>query len=284
MSKIMIVIWKWVGDGDQKADKINKFSFKVQDHKVSGDELIGFTRENGKEYCKEDIDSVLKKHVDNEVLLLLHTNEGGKGKDVVDELKKTLKKKDKLTIDEFGGGRKSGHKIYSSLITEGGYFKKEVLKGQNGERSISKKIFNELWDSYMKKVKKRDLAEYKYRVISLLLPLAIDIQGLSEVMKNDAAKAQDYWEEIKKSQGRFSELWDNYKKLIEESDEWKKITSKDEDRKLEIFLSKLDSKETVLNNHINSFSLTRWLEIFTKQNMGEEQKETSNNEDRAKTR
>jgi hypothetical protein len=96
-------------------------------------------------------------------------------------------------------------------------------------------------------ITKKILPLVKKKVISLWLPLAIDIQGLSEVK----VKALEYWKEIRNAhlndngkQKKFVNLIKEHKDLTEKFDELK-LNEKDEND-IEKFLKNLDDSQEVL--------------------------------------
>lgn len=110
------------------------------------------------------------------------------------------------------------------------------------------------------------LEKKKNELIKLWLPLAIDIQGLSEVFKNkEKDKANKYWREIKESNKSFISLLKSHKKI---ANGHKKLKLNDsEEKKIKDFLIMLDNtdKEELPTNYLetrSAFFLPNWLEKF----------------------
>ncbi|MEM4230813.1 MAG: hypothetical protein QXF25_02975 [Candidatus Pacearchaeota archaeon] len=108
-----------------------------------------------------------------------------------------------MKLRDFQGGADLGHPIYySERYSE--IFKfgllgavsiaEQAIENQGADLFIKKENFEKIWEYYWNKL---DLKYQKKKIINLWLPLAIDIQGLSEV-QNDKEKADKYFEEIQK--------------------------------------------------------------------------------------
>lgn len=102
---------------------------------------------------------------------------------------------------------------------------------------VSGKFNKNFPENYKKKI---DYSIIKNRLISLWLPLAIDIQGLSEVIK-DNDKAKKYWREIKKNNTT------DLVNLIEKHDKIAKNTNlkldNNDKNQISRFLKSLNSKK-----------------------------------------
>ena len=118
-----------------------------------------------------------------------------------------------------------------------------------------------------------DWLQTKYRIINIWLPLAIDIHGLSKVIKTDPNKAEEYWTELRKDSGKFSLLLRDFKNLIKESDELKdRISGDNEVENMNEFLKRIVSEETTVSTlkesgYLNpdaGFYFPNWLGSFSK--------------------
>jgi len=126
---------------------------------------------------------------------------------------------------------------------------------------------------------KKKIIELKHKLIALWLPLAIDIQGLSEVINNSDDKnnrANDYWNTIKGS-NVFATLLNEHNKLInvcndflEKYKELKITVNKKNERELKNFIETLDKNNITVNvlikqNYLNpdkDFFLPVWLKKY----------------------
>ena len=136
------------------------------------------------------------KNNKKESLVLIHTPQFEKKE--IEEIMKFSS--DIIKIYKFEGG---DGEIYEILDLDRNCFK-----------NLSENILKTIWEGYSVKQK---IIKLKNEVISLLLPLAIDIQGLSEVEDNN--KIEGYFDEIKKSyQGEDSKKIKNILKEIKKED------------------------------------------------------------------
>jgi len=245
MKKYLIVVWKWtlnwiVNEGQKILDNNSafidfigqgsKFEVKVESGGNIEDELkfIGFTKsnsyDNSKSYTSSDITTECNnifKNEENQILLLLHSNEPDRfnEKEKNEILRGFAGKKLKARLFFGGTG-----KVYEKLIDESQtYFLKNAINNPKNKDSFSIKRANflEVWDWYWNKL---ELENLKRDIINLWLPLAIDIQGLSEV---EESRRQNYLKEI------FNELDKNdyVKNLSDGWEEVKKILLPDDDKK-----------------------------------------------------
>jgi len=83
------------------------------------------------------------------------------------------------------------------LFANGSSFDNNSKIKKNDKEYIKKENFEFVWDWYWNKL---DLENHKKNIINLWLPLAIDIQGLSEV-KDNQEKSNKYFTEINKENG-----------------------------------------------------------------------------------
>ncbi|MBN1214820.1 MAG: hypothetical protein JXA99_05190, partial [Candidatus Lokiarchaeota archaeon] len=210
MSKYLIVIWKWdlkweynkrttSNDFIDFIGKESKFEVKVESGGNEDDELkfIGFTKNNSYDqsigytlnHIENECPSIFQDE-NNQILLLLH---GNLPDNFIEENKKQILNKfagKKLKARLFFGGT---GKVYEKLIDESNtYFLKNAInKPMDVDNfSIKRDNFLEVWDWYWNKL---ELENLKRDIINLWLPLAIDVQGLSEV---EEIKRNDYLKEI----------------------------------------------------------------------------------------
>ena len=232
--KIMIVVWKWsVGWRFPKCEKFVRDTdtekiccdfigedclFEVT---VNGEEcqFFGFTKnnkypnksENGlKEvsYGEGEIiakcEEMIEENSNNKILLLLHGGETDnfKEKHLNEEKWEKLKKNSRVIIDFFS----SEGAIYDHLINGNQtYFLIRAINSPNNGTSFSikKDNFNKVWNHYYLCIEQK-----KNELIKKWIPLAIDIQGLSEV---EESKRKDYLSDIFKSNNKNN---DYYKQLL----------------------------------------------------------------------
>ncbi len=247
MNKYMIVVWKWdlrwtIEDGmpvrsteKQFADFIEKgnkrFEVKVEAKDGNTKELkfIGYTNNNSynrtqknypqnKKYSTKEItdecSNILKNNHD-QVLLLLHANNP-------DNFNETNKKKledyfkgEKIKIELFYGGGN----IYDEIIDGGNtyFLKNAIINPLQDTFQIKQKNFDVVWDYYWNKL---DLEYQKKKTINLWLPLAINIQGLSEVGKENGG---EYFNEIKNELIKYKQESDKEKAKVQESVNKKRV-------------------------------------------------------------
>jgi len=220
MKNIMIINWRWDNWNNDKIKKINV-------ENSAGLQLIGL-----KYYAKKNTESfnVALKNIinqdDNNILILLHR---GNGITQIDEFLKSNRRK----MFPFGG--EGTDEIYNNDSNPSGILGiRDIAKSAlcDGDNTIKKENFEFVWDYYWNKL---DLEYQKKTIINLWLPLAIDIQGLSEVGDNEA-KAKKYFEEIKKENNCLTSLiefpkeedfprWEEIKNSLE--GEYKNFTPSD---------------------------------------------------------
>lgn len=191
LKRSLIIVWKWQPDNNKDYDISGDHESKVFCYNIKR-ENIEFLLEN-----VNNIDSEKK-------VLLLHKGEENHFDD--DDLINTKKKLDVLKnkVYLFGGGEE---KIYfninkndsenNGLLNQVGDFFSENYDNdskfydvKDEEGKIKKSNFEFVWDWYWNKL---DLEYQKKKIIDLWLPLAIDIQGLSEV---ENGKRDAYLKEV----------------------------------------------------------------------------------------
>ena len=180
--------------------------------------------------------------------------------------------------------------IYTTITIRKNISKVELFVFQHGGNTkienVIKKIANnkdvnldDLKSAFIPDYKKK-IVELKHKIIKLWLPLAIDIQGLSEVINSDDKnnQANDYWNKIKGSND-FTTLFDEHNKLInvyndflEKYKELKITVKKENEGKLKIFIETIDKNNINVNvlieqnylNPDNDFFLPKWLKKLAK--------------------
>jgi len=90
-----------------------------------------------------------------------------------------------------------------------------------------------------KELSKLDFKTYREKLIDLWLPLAIDIQGLSEVIKKNDGNAKEYWKEIKCSTSNFYSLLKEHNDIVQHNEGLQIVES--EEISLLNFLNELDN-------------------------------------------
>ncbi len=143
------------------------------------------------------------------------------------------------------------------------YFEnKQSAEAKNNCEEIIKKI-----EELSKKIVLERLTLLKHRIITLWLPLAIDIQGLSEVNEDNA---QNYFEKIKED-NYLNEIKYSINKQIDELNEilnGKKKINKGEKEYLNTLIGEFNTKSEIkdLNqeylNQGDDLFLPKWLERF----------------------
>ena len=187
MEKALIINWRW--------------SFDCEDKIVPKDIIDSNNNNIENEVCYlsdfEDSDinifnKFLKELQADSILLLLH-EENGIGKGDIDDFNGL--------IFEFSNGIGNVYKREDN-DNEGIIDSDLDYEGHNYQNGIPAKNFKFVWKSYYEV---KPLEEQKKKLINLWLPLAIDLQGLSEV-QNDLIKAQQYFKEIKKENDYLNSL------------------------------------------------------------------------------
>jgi len=291
-NRIMIVVWKWslqwtkdrhkIIKGWKFCDfigKISQFPVKVEYENYI---FIGFTKHNTvytknngnysstkPEYNVKEIVkkcNCLLKENSNKILLLLHSGKPDKLSEEMDEFE-DLKGKKNIVINSFKAGYGS---IYKNIIDGNKtYFLEDAIEDQDSEEIIiiKKECFEKVWNDYHY----INLNQKKNRLIKLWLPLAIDIQGLSEYKGEEREK---YFDEVSESYSkeiieRIEKTLEEIKKEIEKEDI--EIYEKGKYKEVLEFLSKENSDwEEFCNNYCDSsspdkFFLPTWLQNVAKE-------------------
>ncbi len=186
--KVMIIVWKWKNNKainnlrmtkSQEMDEINVYS------KEGNDTQKFIVR------IKDSISSVeIKKFINkyNDIknkLILIH--EGDRVGYNIEEAKGFLKQSYGFT-----GNKKEVTNLYDNLIDDDGEFEKSAIyrDKNNNPLGIKESIFNLIWTFYIsedgklspaQRKEKKEIREKSRHILKNLLPLSIDIQGLSEV-------------------------------------------------------------------------------------------------------
>ena len=112
----------------------------------------------------------------------------------------------------------------------------------------------------VKKIKTILINQYKNRIIYHWLPLAIDIQGLSEI-KDDPTKVNRYWEEIVEGYESFPDLLSEHNKMNIDIEDIEDIIAEIE--KFERFLNELeDNRKEITVDKIKGNYLDPQAEFF----------------------
>lgn len=283
----MIIVWRWKSciydkyNDSVSENKIYKLLKSKNNFEVDAGidrKIIGYTKINDayfykkklktitpKDYSLEKIEESaikLSKEEDSKVLVLFHSGypdnirENQHSSDFKNNKNKNLK------YSFFSGEDRI---IYNNLLDENrSDLRNDALENPNDKNKIKikKDKFESVWNYYYV-----GLEQKKNDLIKLWLPLAIDIQGLSEVFqKREQDKAKKYWGEIKGSTESFNNLWIDHNNIAEDNNELKLYESKE--TKLKDFLKDLDSTnkdklpdDKYLNPNSNSF-FPKWLEKY----------------------
>lgn len=181
MKRLMIINWRWKkfdDNSNQEIDLHNEVCLFISKYKTDNIEEFN-----------EFISNVIKQKKPNEALILSHNNSASSISIAAEAI--TLIEKDDFLMKrrEFGGGR--DYIYYGDENPKGMIDTNEKLLTYNVQ--LKKENFEFVWDWYWNKL---DLEYQKKNLINLWLPLAIDIQGLREVQK-DEKKAKEYYKEIR---------------------------------------------------------------------------------------
>lgn len=184
MSKIIIVNWKWDNHCPKEyyTEKRNKVIF------------LNFKKGHNIDETQEFFNKVIEFINSNEVLVCCHLNKPNNISS--EELKNCGIDQTQLRQVNFHNFRGDGTIATPMYISKQGSgllhndfqeFEAYQLNVLNG-KIIPEANFQSIWSII--------LEEQKKKLINLWLPLAIDIQGLSEV-QSDTQKAEEYFNEIK---------------------------------------------------------------------------------------
>jgi hypothetical protein len=173
MSKIIIINWSF--------ESWKEFSQKTLEDNSNSKYIRGYKYyEVSKSYFISYLKEIIKVgNSTDEFLILLHERNGILNNDIYE----TINNNNRVKVHHFEG-TSGTHKIYEE----------KGLLGSSDFRDLAIQNFDFVWDWYWNKL---DLENHKKHIINLWLPLAIDIQGLSEV-KDEKEKAEKYFEGIKK--------------------------------------------------------------------------------------
>lgn len=255
----MIINWRWNGL------KENKF-FESQ----TADDLLIITKYSNE---KEDdfnnlISNFVKRKNPSELLVLTHNNpESSRFSIPANSIIELSSEVLMMKVKEFRGGEGSDEYIYynrrTGIINTSKNHYMDQLMNDN---------FYDVWEYFWEKL---DLENQKKKLINHWLPLAIDIQGLSEVYqefvktkKTDCEeKVKKYWIDIKDSVKGFKQLLSALDEIAEDFEELKVDGA--ERKKLNVFLDNLKTteKDKLPVKYLDpkgDFFFPHWLESFAK--------------------
>jgi len=268
MKKLAFINWKFENIQNQ-----------IKKYEVENNNLI--LASNYEASNKEDFLNISKeqiKKLDNfNVAVFLHEENGI----IKNDFNNINPQNIKIKYFNFGGGYSSGnHPIYYDVdnnkfgLLSSNDFQPSIF---NASGKIKKKNFEYIWNHYWNKL---DLE--KKKLIIHWLPLAIDIQGLSEVYqkaqheKDKNAwknKALEYWKDIKtsmeNSERKFEQLLGEHNQIAGDVNEFKLEESGKKEGKLVQFLSNLDSTENdkLPEKYLDpkdKFFFPNWLEDYVR--------------------
>jgi hypothetical protein len=215
--KIQIILWKWAKPDLDYLDVDSSDSCSIYCYSYDSNNI-------------NDLLSKIKGIESKEALLFLHTGQPNKFEErhLIDIKEKLDASKYKIFL--FGDGdkpiyfnNKNNDHSKNGLLDQGGNFYEEsdykVLTEQN---KIKKSNFEFVWDYYWNKL---DLEYQKKKLINLWLPLAIDMQGVSEV---ENGKRNDYLKEVLNGLDKQENGKSYAEKLIEGWSEVKKVLLPDD--------------------------------------------------------
>jgi len=193
----------------------------------------------------EEIIEIIKNNPKKNILLFLHKKPWYQNK--LNEYFDTNLDTQKIVICIRSGGSKPIYGEGGILSSTRNDFWYEDKDNKLINRDISKLPWEEFWDYLYINFKGK-----KNKIIKLWLPLAIDIQGLSEFYQkskqvNDKEewenKFKEYWTEIRKNwSDNFYNLLNEHSKIAEDYEELK-LTPEMEVEKLKQFLIELNNSE-----------------------------------------
>jgi len=245
MKRIIIINYKYL---DSNEEPINPTEIKVDKDNEALVVFVNYKKEGGENCFSEVINKYITQNQSSDIIVLCHTSEiNGISKE---DLK--IERSDKLKLYNFSGTENREEFIYKNIISS------NYTSFEDFENFIVKEFarndFDNAWDWYWNKL---DLENQKKKLINLWLPLAIDIQGLSEV-QNDTQKAEKYFKEVKKE----TEYLNSLSSFPKEEDfpRWEEIKEE-----LKNGYNKFDYKDLVdkfIKNDFNSFSVnTNYLKV-----------------------
>lgn len=233
----MIINWRW-----SKFPKNDKFKLMLNkdDKKVIISRFDKTQKNDFNNFIKDQVDNYKPKYL----LIFTHYNPENTGTQIqIDKSQITVNSNDKTTIKvrNIRGGNVSKELNFIYDSNEG------MIKsdGADYNNQININNFDKVWHFYWDVI---ELEYQKKNIINLWLPLAIDIQGLSEV-QNDTKKATEYFNNIKSETAYFESL-----KSFPNDDEfpqWKEI---------EVYLKKNEHTKSYADFKPNSIA-----EMFLKE-------------------
>jgi len=208
MKKIFIINWKWIRYPE---DNNQKQIYSSGENKLI---ITKYTINEVKNF-NDRIKSIVEVEKPEELLVLTHAN---RDSDIcIPENCISVLSNDKMImkIREFRGSH--NNYIYCSDNNKTGILNKRDLSQKD---AIIIENYGETWDYYWNEL---ELEYQKKMIIKLWLPLAIDIQGLSEV-QNDTVKADEYLAEVNNE----TEYLESLKSFPEDDDfpRWAEIRDK----------------------------------------------------------
>ena len=201
--KLIIVNWKFPGEYKEKweiCDVIITWLYYIYSFCINGQEI----RRRHRHAC---FNKKIATYSSKSCIILLHNNDPNENVGI-DNIKTNCDLRF-LKKYEFSGGNAP---IYRTRKYELGLLHPSGVTIWNDcihEEKIKNKIFEFVWDWYWNKL---NLEFQKKKIIDLFLPLAIDIQGLSEIEKE---KKDSYLKEV------LTEYNTDYPEKL--SSEWKKV-------------------------------------------------------------
>lgn len=210
MEKLMIINWRWKGFDEEK-----KFNSKsVGDGKKKY--IISVFKKNEIEKFNKFIQAQMDNYNPKYLLVLTHFNSENTSTDIqIDKSRITIQSSANTTIKirNIRGGNVSEQYKYIYDSEEGMI----DTEGDNYNNQLKIENFDKVWKFYWDDI---ELEYQKKTLINLWLPLAIDIQGLSE-LQNETKKAKKYFNKIKKE----TEYLESLTSFSEEEDfpRWKEI-------------------------------------------------------------
>ena len=267
MKRLMIINWRWKEFKKNSSENIDL----VNNEKCLY--ISNYDNDNAENFNKF-IEKVIKSENPIEALILSHNNPATSTISISLEKINLISKENFLMKKrEFKGGQEF---IYNGDDDCGMIDTNTNLESY--EKQLKVENFDKVWDWYWNKL---DLENHKKNIINLWLPLAIDIQGLSEVKNNDE-KANEYFAEIKEEKEYLNSLlsfpkeedFPRWKEIIEElrKDKTKKnyadfnpstlveVIKKDQSDFNSLMNNELKYLEKENNKSLNPNFLPNWLQ------------------------
>lgn len=181
MERTIFVNWRWEGNNSQIRNGLNEKCRELIVDENKASIVFSWLRKKESIDETENLKKIISTIDSKSKLILLHHDNGILPIDLKDL---------NLICQSFDDGRGPIYFQNGGLVHTGDNYKNiDNWIAELEKFNVLKEIFNKLWGIYT-------IEDQKKKLINLWLPLAIDIQGLSEV-QSDTQKAEEYFNEIK---------------------------------------------------------------------------------------